>query len=99
MKEGDTAPNFELDANDGTKISLESFKGNKNVVLCFYPKNHLFGCPSKKVFKMAESVISSYDDITSTDSVSYITVKSVDSRRRRYSKMLDSRTSQTRVYC
>ena len=69
VKEGDSAPNFELMANNGTKISLSEFKGKNNVVLCFYPKNHLFGCPSKKVFKMAESVISSYDEITSSDSV------------------------------
>ncbi|MFQ5781846.1 MAG: peroxiredoxin family protein [Nitrosopumilus sp.] len=67
MQEGDSAPNFELLANDGSIISLDSFKNKKNVVLCFYPKNHLFGCPSKKVFKMVESVISSYPDITSTD--------------------------------
>lgn len=68
MQEGDSAPNFELPANDGTPISLDSFKDKKNVVLCFYPKNHLFGCPSKKVFKMAESVIASYSKITSTNS-------------------------------
>ena len=67
MQEGESAPNFELPANDGTTISLDSFKNKKNVVLCFYPKNHLFGCPSKKVFKMAESVISSYSKITSTN--------------------------------
>lgn len=68
MQEGEPAPNFELTAHDGSLISLDSFKDKKNVVLCFYPKNHLFGCPSKKVFKMAKSVISSYPDITSTDS-------------------------------
>ena len=69
MQEGESAPNFELLANDGNSVSLNSFKDKKNVVLCFYPKNHLFGCPSKKVFKMAESVISSYPDITSADAV------------------------------
>lgn len=67
MQEGQLAPNFTLMANNGDSISLDSFKNKKNVVLCFYPKNHLFGCPSKKVFKMAKSVISSYDDIVSTD--------------------------------
>ena len=68
MQEGESAPNFELVANDGSSISLDSFKDKKNIVLCFYPKNHIFGCPSKKVFKMAENVISSYSEITSTDS-------------------------------
>lgn len=69
VQEGESAPNFELLANDGSSVSLDSFKEKKNVVLCFYPKNHLFGCPSKKVFKMVESVIASYSDIISTDTV------------------------------
>ena len=68
MQEGDPAPNFELESNDGKTIRLDSFKNKKNVVLCFYPKNHLFACPSKKVFKMAKSVIAAYPEITSTDS-------------------------------
>ena len=58
MEEGDLAPNFELEANDGSMIKLESFMDKNNVVLCFYPKNHLFACPSKKIFEMAKSVIS-----------------------------------------
>ena len=79
MQEGDSAPNFELLANNGSSVSLDSFKDKKNVVLCFYPKNHLFGCPSKKVFKMAQSVISSYSDITSTDTELFaISVDSVE---------------------
>lgn len=67
MKEGDEAPDFELKANDGSLIHLESFRGKKNIVLCFYPKNHLFACPSKKVFKMAQSVISAYSEIISNN--------------------------------
>lgn len=62
MKEGDAAPDFELTANDGSVIRLSSFKGRK-VVLCFYPKNHLFACPSKKVFQMAEATIRAYPKI------------------------------------
>jgi peroxiredoxin Q/BCP len=69
MQQGDAAPDFELPASDGTTVKLSSFKGRKNVVLCFYPKNHLFMCPSKKVFKMAQSVISAYSEILNTDSV------------------------------
>ena len=79
MQEGEPAPNFELIANDGSTISLDSFKDKKNVVLCFYPKNHIFGCPSKKVFRMAENVISSYSDITATDSELFaISIDTVD---------------------
>ena len=69
MNENEFVPNFELTANDGSKIDLESLRNKKNVVLCFYPKNRLFACPSKMVFKMAASVISAYPKITSTDSV------------------------------
>ena len=77
--DGDAAPDFELVANNGDKIRLSSFKGKKNVVLCFYPKNHLFMCPSKKVFKMAQSVISAYDNILKTDSILFaISVDTVD---------------------
>jgi thioredoxin-dependent peroxiredoxin len=83
MQEGDIAPDFELKANDGSTIHLESFKNKKNVVLCFYPKNHLFGCPSKKVFKMAKSVISSYSDIVSRDAILFaISIDSVEEQKK-----------------
>ena len=83
MNESEIAPNFELTANDGSKIILESFRGKKNIVLCFYPKNHLFACPSKMVFKMATSVISAYPKITSTDSVLFaISGDNVDDQKK-----------------
>ncbi len=63
MNEGDTALDFELTANDGSKVRLGSFQGKKNVVLCFYPKNHLFACPSKRVFQMAQATIAAYPKI------------------------------------
>ena len=81
MKEGEQAPDFELTANDKSVIHLESFRGKKNLVLCFYPKNHLFACPSKKVFKMAQSVISSYPEIISSDaSLFAISIDTVESQ-------------------
>ena len=82
INEGENTINFELPANDDTVISIESFKEKKNVVLCFYPKNHLFACPSKKVFEMAESVISVYSKIESTNSVLFaISIDTVDSQK------------------
>jgi len=82
INEGESTVNFELPANDDTVISIESFKEKKNVVLCFYPKNHLFACPSKKVFEMAESVISVYSKIESTNSVLFaISIDTVDSQK------------------
>ena len=67
MNEGDQAPDFELVANDGCTIKLASFQGKKNIVLCFYPKNHLFACPSKKIFQMAEATIAAYPKIKELD--------------------------------
>ena len=34
---GDTAPDFTLKDQEGNDVTLSSFKGNKNVVLVFYP--------------------------------------------------------------
>jgi len=83
MQKGENAVNFELTANDGSNVSLDSFKNKKNVVLCFYPKNHLFACPSKKIFKMAKSVITAYPDITSTDSILFaISIDTVEAQRK-----------------
>ena len=81
LEKGDVAEDFELLGNDGNPVTLSSFKGSKNVVLCFYPKNHLFACPSKKVFEMAKSVISVYHNIISTTTVLFaISVDSVESQ-------------------
>lgn len=83
MNEGDTAESFELTANDDSVVSLDSLKNKKNVILCFYPKNHLFGCPSKKVFKMAKSVIEVYSEILAADSILYaISIDSVESQKK-----------------
>lgn len=37
IKVGDVAPDFTLKNQDGNEVSLNSFKGQKNVVLAFYP--------------------------------------------------------------
>jgi peroxiredoxin Q/BCP len=44
LKEGDKAPNFKLEASNGKTVSLEDFKGKKEVVLYFYPKDDTPGC-------------------------------------------------------
>ena len=43
IKPGDPAPDFDLEADDGTRVSLESLRG-RNVVLFFYPKDDTPGC-------------------------------------------------------
>ena len=81
LDEGDVSEDFVLSAHDGTTVELGSYKNKKNVVLCFYPKNHLFGCPSKKVFDMAKSVISVYPEIESTGTALFaISIDNVDSQ-------------------
>jgi len=43
IAEGDKAPNFSLEADDGTAVTRDSLAG-KNVVLYFYPKDDTPGC-------------------------------------------------------
>lgn len=43
-KTGANAPAFQLENQDGAKVSLKDFKGKKTVVLYFYPKAMTSGC-------------------------------------------------------
>ncbi len=43
LEEGQKAPAFSLEADDGKTYTLESFKG-KRLVLYFYPKDNTSGC-------------------------------------------------------
>jgi thioredoxin-dependent peroxiredoxin len=44
IKTGNLAPAFSLLDASGNKVSLKNFKGNKSVVLYFYPKAMTPGC-------------------------------------------------------
>ncbi|HXK95089.1 MAG: thioredoxin-dependent thiol peroxidase [Candidatus Omnitrophica bacterium] len=44
VEEGKAAPAFTLPAHTGEKVSLKDFKGKKQVVLYFYPKDDTPGC-------------------------------------------------------
>ncbi len=44
IKVGDVAPDFRLPALRGGEIALSDFRGKKNVVLFFYPKDDSPGC-------------------------------------------------------
>jgi len=37
LKQGDNAPAFQATADDGSRISLDDFRG-RNVILYFFPK-------------------------------------------------------------
>ena len=83
MKEGEQAPDFELPASDQGTMKLSSYQGKKNVVLCFYPKNHLFACPSKKVFKMAQATINAYPKIRDSEAELFaISVDTVEDQKK-----------------
>ena len=43
LKEGDKAPSFNLDSDEGGKVSLRDF-GDKTLVLYFYPRDNTPGC-------------------------------------------------------
>lgn len=47
IKIGEPAPDFELPATGGKSIRLSQFKGKKNVVLYFYPKDSTPGCTTE----------------------------------------------------
>ncbi|HJT10772.1 MAG TPA: redoxin domain-containing protein [Candidatus Nitrosotalea sp.] len=106
MNEGDIAPDFELPANNGSIVKLGSFKGQKNIVLCFYPKNHLFACPSKKIFQMAEATIKAYPKIVEQNAdlfaISVDTVqdqkKFVDEYKIPYLHLSDTSKSTCKIY-
>lgn len=44
LKVGDPAPDFTLPSTAGKPVTLSSFKGQKNVVLAFYPAAFTGGC-------------------------------------------------------
>ncbi|MBF2056500.1 MAG: peroxiredoxin [Cyanobacterium sp. T60_A2020_053] len=47
LKVGDSAPNFTLTSTQGEKVSLSDFKGQKSVVVYFYPKDDTPGCTAE----------------------------------------------------
>ena len=62
---GKSAPAFTLLSDKGEKVKLSDFKGEKNVVLYFYPKDNTPGCTKEAIafkddinkFKRQDAVI------------------------------------------
>ncbi len=44
---GDTAPDFTLPAQTGGTVRLHDLRGQKAIVLYFYPKDHTSGCTAE----------------------------------------------------
>ena len=47
LKEGNKAPDFTAIDQDANKVKLSSFRGEKNVILYFYPKDMTPGCTTQ----------------------------------------------------
>jgi thioredoxin-dependent peroxiredoxin len=47
LKEGNKAPDFTAIDQDANKVKLSSFRGKKNVILYFYPKDMTPGCTTQ----------------------------------------------------
>ncbi|MDR6227616.1 thioredoxin-dependent thiol peroxidase [Desmospora profundinema] len=47
LKEGSAAPDFTLPASNGENVSLSDYRGEKNVILYFYPKDNTPGCTAE----------------------------------------------------
>lgn len=56
---GDMAPDFELSDKDGRMVRLSDYRGKKNVVVYFYPKDETAGCTAQ-----ACAFRDSYEDFT-----------------------------------
>ncbi|HSH07598.1 MAG TPA: peroxiredoxin [Burkholderiales bacterium] len=62
MQNGQTAPNFSLPDADMQMVTLSAFKGKKNVVLFFYPRDGTPGCIMQAVdFSDHESEFDRHD--------------------------------------
>lgn len=64
LKAGEKAPDFDLPSQNGEHVRLSDFRGKKNVVLFFYPKDDTTVCT-----KEACSFRDSYADFGNRDTV------------------------------
>ena len=64
LKEGTTAPDFEGTLDDGSTFRLADYKGQKNVVLYFYPKDFTPGCTREACsFRDESEALESHDAV------------------------------------
>jgi peroxiredoxin Q/BCP len=47
LKEGDKAPDFTLQSDQGKEVKLSDFRGVSNIILYFYPKDQTPGCTTE----------------------------------------------------
>lgn len=64
LQAGNAAPGFDLPDADMGMVKLSSFKGKKNVVLYFYPKDDTPGCTVEAIeFSDLEDELANHDTI------------------------------------
>ena len=64
LNEGTQAPDFEGEADDGSTFRLADYRGRKNVVLYFYPKDFTPGCTREACnFRDESEALEKYDAI------------------------------------
>jgi len=84
INEGDKAPAFSMPTDGGKDATLASFKGKKNVVLYFYPKDDTPGCTVEaKDFRDLQAKFDKADTVII--GVSKDSVKSHDKFKDKYS--------------
>jgi peroxiredoxin Q/BCP len=64
LREGEEAPEFTARLSTGEQVSLSDYRGKKNVVLFFYPKDFTAGC-TKEVCSFRDN----YDEIRKLDAI------------------------------
>jgi peroxiredoxin Q/BCP len=73
LAEGSTAPEFEARLDNGEPFRLADYRGQKNVVLYFYPKDFTLGCTREAcAFRDNYAELEEYDAVivgVSSDSV------------------------------
>ena len=47
LKEGDTAPDFTFEDNNGKSVKLSEYRGRKDMIVYFYPKDFTPGCSTE----------------------------------------------------
>jgi thioredoxin-dependent peroxiredoxin len=78
LKEGDTAPDFSLQSDEGKTVKLSDYRDKQAVVLYFYPKDFTSGC-TKEACNFRDN-ISSIQDMNAA--VLGVSVDNADSHKR-----------------
>ncbi len=101
LSEGGIAPNFTLSSNDGRTISLADYKGKKNIILYFYPKDDTPGC-TKEACTFRDDIAAFKTADTEILGVSTDTVKShqrfVDKFQLNFPLLADSEKEVAKAY-